>query len=311
LERIGWVQDYIRFNENFPRVDWPGVYEYVDNKYPNKESHALWCGIANFWLEQLKNSLHGGYTVAETENFMLLHSETESYINTFSSSLENILRKIINTLEGIASDEGYGKYVVLIFGNQDLYYDYILDYYPHQGEFSPSSGVFTNEGYGHFVFPSQAIDFSEPIAAHELTHSLMSHLPLPTWLNEGIAVSTENALYDSAPLILNNKVMSKLYHYWSRNDIQKFWSGESFYMAGDGSQLSYQLSQIMVNHLSKDYGCFREFCNTVSYVDSGGEAFLKVYGSTLEELIVGYFGPGMWAPDPDKWNFNTNLVQND
>jgi len=70
-------------------------------------------------------------------------------------------------------------------------------FYPEEGEFDLSSGMYINEGYGHFVFPAQDINFAEPIAVHELTHVCVVHLPIPLWLNEGMAVLMEDVLADN------------------------------------------------------------------------------------------------------------------
>lgn len=133
--------------------------------------------------------------------------------------LEYSLKKTLTTLQGIASDESFGKYVVIIFDDIDNYYSYMSYFYPKDGEYGLSSGVYLNEGYGHFAFPHQELSYAESIAAHELTHALLSHLPIPRWLDEGMAVSIEDIITSSSPLRMNNQLYSEHESFWGEDEI--------------------------------------------------------------------------------------------
>ena len=69
-------------------------------------------------------------------------SESDRYVALLQCFLESTLKKILSTLKGIASDEGYGKYVVIVFMDIDDYYAYMTYFYPDDGEFGLRSCKF-------------------------------------------------------------------------------------------------------------------------------------------------------------------------
>jgi hypothetical protein len=69
---------------------------------------------------------------------------------------EKTRSRVHKLLPGIASDEGYGKFVMLIVHDHDAYYRYITNHYtdvPDAEELAFSSGMYINHGYGLFVSP--------------------------------------------------------------------------------------------------------------------------------------------------------------
>jgi hypothetical protein len=103
-------------------------------------------------------------------------------------------RAIHSALTGLASTGGFGPHAILVFETEDEYYEYIAPYYP-EGHYAVSAGVYLNEGYGHFVLPRREPGLLEPVVAHELTHALLSHLPLPRWLDEGVTMISPEQIY--------------------------------------------------------------------------------------------------------------------
>ena len=64
--------------------------------------------------------------------------------------------------------------------------------------------------------------------AHELAHNSVVHLPLPAWLNEGLAILVERAAgYVQRP-ILDHELRERHLSFWNPGNIQKFWAGDSF-----------------------------------------------------------------------------------
>lgn len=45
----------------------------------------------------------------------------------------------------------------MIFQDNDQYYEHVGMFFPDEGEFGLSAGMYINEGYGHFVFPSKQL----------------------------------------------------------------------------------------------------------------------------------------------------------
>ncbi len=170
------------------------------------------------------------------------------------------------------------------------------------GEYGLSSGAYLNRGYGHFAFPNQELAIAESIAAHEMTHALVSHLPIPVWLNEGIAVSIEDLITGSSPLRMGKDKYTQHQLFWGEEEIQEFWSGDSFSRPDEAQELSYHLAQFVVNSLSQDYDAFIQFANKANDIDGGESAAIEVYGGSLGNLITQFFGVGDWSPRPEKWD---------
>ncbi|MEM1176472.1 MAG: hypothetical protein AAGI27_16890 [Pseudomonadota bacterium] len=291
--------------DGFPRPRWDSISERVFSE-PEDTWAAAWGDWSNRWVNSVLDQLPESYRLVETDNFLVVSSENDRYVELLSNFLERSLLRILSSLQGIASDEGYGKHVLLMFSNQELYYQYISHFYPDDGEFILSSGVFLDPGYGHFVFPFLEMSEAEATSAHELTHACLSHLPIPLWLNEGFAVTMEDEICGSAPLHMDNERFSEHASFWDDETIQEFWLGTSFNRTDQGSVLSYELARYCVRALSHDYDAFVAFANSASYLDSGEAAAVEVFGGSLGGLVHQFFGDGNWSPRPELWTTDGN-----
>ena len=143
------------------------------------------------------------------------------------------------------------------------------------------------------------LDYAEVVAAHEMTHALLDHLPIPKWLNEGIAITIENMFTSYGHS--ENEVYNEHHSFWNEKEIQEFWSGDSFSRSDEAQKLSYHLAHLAVKSLSTDYNTFIKFVNSAHYSDGGERAAQEYYGGTLGNLIAQLFGESNWSPEPEKW----------
>ncbi len=86
-----------------------------------------------------------------------------------------------------------------------------------------------NDGCSHFVTMESNLQVFEPTIVHEMTRCLASHLSLPAWLTEGIAVNMQRRLSppQSPELFTPQQMHAKHQAYWNPDLIQEFWSGKS------------------------------------------------------------------------------------
>ena len=287
-ELNGFFEDCLEVRDGFSRVDWEGLSHYT---HKLGDSDELWSEIARLWVSQLVSEVKDDCVQFESSNFLLVSSGSisESENTSILSFLEMARRQILSTLSGIASDEGYGKHVVLIFADSDEYYRYISDFYQESATMTYSAGVYLNRGYGHFAMTYLDMNEAEATLGHELTHALLSHLPIPTWVDEGLAVGMENLLSHSVYTSMDADMESQHQKFWNASRFKEFYSGESFSSAGKGQELSYHLGEFAVNTLSKDYESFTEFANLANFNDGGESAAKEVYGNGLDDLITGLF----------------------
>jgi len=303
-QRLDWMIDLMPIDSGLPRPDWPAIYRYIENN-PTVNESQLWSNVAGTWLEELRAALPHEHTISETENFVLLSANSDHYNKTLLVFLERSRKRLLAIADGICADLGHGKYVVMVFESIDTYYDYISHFGPKDGGITGlSSGMYLNYGYGHFVFQEDRIDMAEPIAAHEMTHALLSHLPIPLWLNEGMAVNMESLIAGTPAERLNQSVFDLHAEFWNEESIQEFWTGDSFFRADEGQRLSYQLAQVLVSNISENYAAFKRFANEAHSSDGGEAAMKQVYGLGLSDLAASFLGEGNWQPRPESWSID-------
>lgn len=292
-----------REGATLPIVAWDALDAQVPQSDDPKVLDAFWTAVACTWLQKLKQALGDGYNIVESERFLLISSLAPRPAQVMLDYAEKTRRRILMLLEGIAHDTESGKVCILVFRDVDTYYQYVSNYYPSDGEFAQSGGMFLQFGYGHFVFTEADMLQMEPTIAHELTHCLMQHLPIPAWLNEGIAVNTEHRLSPpiGRPLETPAELQQMHLAFWNESTIQEFWSGKSWNRAGDSNKLSYDMAANLVRLAAADRNAFRAFANSANLADSGTSAAANTLGYPIEHLAEAVLGEGPWAPQPERW----------
>jgi len=291
-----------RRGPTLPIVDWEAMDAHVPATGAAAALDAFWTALARKWLEALGAALGERYAIGDSERFLLLSTLEPSRANVVLNFVERTRRRVLLVIEGIARETEMGKVCVLVFDSQDRYYEYVSNYDVAEGEYSLSSGMFIQRGYGHFVFVASEVSAMEPTIAHELTHCMVQHLPLPAWLNEGIAVNTEYRLCPPGrPLYTPAQMQEKHLKFWSELTIQEFWSGKSWRRPDEGNMLSYDLAKHFVVLASREYDAFRAFANAADVADSGNAAALEHLGYPVGNLAEAVLGEGAWAPQPETW----------
>jgi hypothetical protein len=301
----------LRSDATFPIPEWDKVSVPEDKA---NDLEQFWTTAAYTWLNELRLKLGDRYVISESDQFLLLGSLDDRERRLALEYAEKTRTRVLQLLPGIAADEGYGKFVMLVLHDHDAYYAYISNYYidvAEADELAFSSGMFINHGYGHFVFVAEDLDQIEPVIAHELTHSLLTRLPLPAWVNEGIAVNTERRLCArsrsgfGAP-----ELQAKFAAFWNPATIQEFWSGRSWLRPDDGNSLSYELATTFIGLAAKDdWQRFVAFVNAADIADAGDGAARKHLGFPIANLAEAVLGPGDWTPSPAKWKNGTERGQ--
>lgn len=301
--RMAWMPDTELPIPNWDEQRWPESSEV-------ELLHAHANTLAATWLEAMAAALPGEHVRAESENFMLLSALERRASDALLKYLERSRTRVLAILPGIAADHGHGKIVVIVFGNEDSYYQYVTHYGSQSTEPEAfTGGMFIDAGYGHFVFSESPFEVMEPVVVHELTHCLVRHLPIPAWLNEGLAVNTEHRFVPPRPRYRANELQFLFERYWNESTIQEFWSGKSFLRPDDGQPLSYELAKVLVQLLDKDYQVLSRFCAAATHDDAGEDAAKAVLGASLQDLAAIVLGPGQWTPAPALWATGTERGQ--
>ena len=283
-----------------PRPDWAVIHDWVENNIAPPGLNIAWNQLANDWLRALIDALPTGYECYESPEFVLLSDFDSRQAGWLLRWCEHSRHVIMKTLTGVAQDEGYGKHVVLALSDPESYHDYILDFYPDEGEFAGSGGIFVDRGYGHIALWAADSAEHDRTIAHELTHALLSHLPLPMWLNEGVTQVVEDTVMESSYFTVDREIRQRHRTFWTPETMDEFWSGESFSRPDDGQELSYHLAQILTHNLMSDYPQqVTDILNAADRRDAGEAALLQVCGVSLNARITQFLGEGDWSPRSD------------
>jgi hypothetical protein len=275
--------------------DWKAVLQQLRATRPKVVWWETCHELAKQWLLQLKSDLGGCYHLYESENFLVLCAEGPTATRTMIGYAEKSLAVLKKYCEGILPTNSYGKRAILIFTDQDDYYAYVSHFHS-DGSHSLSSGMMLSHGYMHIAFPFAWIFSARRIITHELVHNCIAHLRIPSWLHEGMAQKLERLVMNTRGFTLDRELVGEHHAHWTEQNIQEFWAGASFYVAGERNKLSYSLAEILTEFLSADWKAFLDFVAEADYRDSGQDASVRILNKCLGETIGQFLGPGNWRP---------------
>jgi hypothetical protein len=289
----------------FPMLDWSAVQAWVQTLPEGPAQAAAWSASELAWLAHLRVALGAGYRLRAQGSALLLSCLPSAQAEATLGFVNRSLQRILRLLEGLAVSPEWGHEILIVFDDDESYYRYVAPFYPDAGgEFAASSGMYLNAGCGHFVTFQGDMPSVEPVIVHELTHACLAHLSLPAWLNEGLAVNTEQRLCGFSPSD-PRRMQERHRRFWGADEVQGFWSGQSFLRNDDGNELSYDLARILVAQFAADWPRFRAFARAAS-LDDGGSAAARTHlgldlGAALGALLEREPDPA-WTPRPETWN---------
>jgi hypothetical protein len=310
---------HLSSESGFPLLDWEAANAWVSAIPDPKAQAAAWTQCERAWLQHLRAALGAAYRLQEAGDALLLSTLEPNVATATLGFMAKTQQRVNRVLDGIAQVSDWGRDILIVFDDEDTYYRYVSHCYPQAGEFAGSSGMYIDGGCGHFATVKADLRSIEPVIAHEMTHGCLSHLPIPAWLNEGLAVNTEQRLCPApgAPLLTPQQMHHKHRAFWGAAEIQEFWSGKSFLRPDDGNMLSYDLARILVSQLSLDWPRFRGFVLDANLNDAAAAAAAKhlqldlgaAASAILErEPVAGWSpNPALWADAPERGAFSVAL----
>ncbi|RST47225.1 hypothetical protein [Variovorax sp. MHTC-1] len=296
---------HLDYYEGFPLLRWSEVEIWLSGLESPAAQAAAWEAMERGWLQHFREALGPQFLLRESKTAMLLSSMEAGVAAATLSYMERTLQRVASILNGLAQIPPWGKDILIVFDDAESYYRYVSHYYPDAGEFAFSSGMYIDRDSAHFVSVKTDLGAIEPVIAHEMTHACLAHLPLPLWLNEGLAVNVENRIAGGSAAQLRARALNNRHKgFWGPEVIQEFWSGESFGRTDDGSMLSYDLARLIVAQFAKDWHTFTGFVLQADAKDAGevaAQEHLHVnLGAVVCALLEKDFS-SQWAPNPPRW----------
>jgi hypothetical protein len=284
--------------KGFPRPQWGVIQKWVKENIPGDDVSVAYYEVPLDWLRILRARLGGTYAVFQSPHFMLLTARGEDAARSILRTSEAAMRLIEHWLGSAAARQGQGKHVVLDCDTIENYYDYVSYFYEGDRGVRASGGIFLGRGYQHIALPPLK-DMKDTLI-HEFAHNRVAHLPLPPWLNEGIAVTLEREIGGRRHGRIDREQRRKHQAHWTPKNISTFWRGDSFHDDdGEVVGLSYSLADTLVDLLVQDFPNFKSFVAEANRSDSGEAAAKNCLGIGLDELAATFLGPGDWSPKPN------------
>lgn len=294
----------------YPVLDWAAAQAWVDRIEPGDAQASAWSACELAWLEHFRAALGGAYRIDHQGSAVLLSTLDRNVASATLSFVNKTLQRVTRVLDGVANTHEWGKDILVVFDDDETYYRYVAYYYSEAGEFAGSGGMFIHGGCGHFATVKADLRSIEPVIAHELTHSCLSHLPIPAWLNEGLAVNTEHRLCPPPSDVFGSRPSPQQMHlrhqkFWGTSEIQEFWSGKSFLRTDEGNELSYDLARILVSQFASEWEQFRAFVLAANMADGGASAAAEHLGVELGGVAAALLeqpSGAAWTPTPQVWS---------
>ena len=289
--------------ETLPHPDWPEVYAWV-NGFEEDRRDTAFLACERAWLGMLAQALGPEYRVFESDHALVLSDRPANEAKAALEFVDGTRRRVRRMLEEIAGDDT-GKEVLLSFADADTYSRYARYYCPDLDETMVSAGMFLRAGSEHFIVHGEELWRIEPTIVHELTHAQLTHLALPLWVNEGMAVNTEQRLTQRGANAYDVKALEKKHAaFWTPESIQQFWNGTAFKRDDDGSELAYDLGRLLVNGMCSDWSAFKRFAAAARAEDAGAQAAAECLDVDLGEAVRHFLEAedGEWGPRPEAWS---------
>jgi hypothetical protein len=293
-----------RWHEGLPHPDWEAAGAWQD-ALPAARHAQAWLALERGWLDWLRGPLGLHYRLYESDTALLLTTQTPRLAQIKLAYLGTTLKRIERSLEEIADHDLAGKEILIAFADEDDYYRYVSAFYPEDGTFGMSAGMHLGAGCGHFVTHGLELEKLEPTIVHEMTHSCLRHLPLPLWLNEGLAQAIERRFapdYEDPFARLDR--LRKQSGFWTPDSIQEFWAGDAFHRPDDRQQMAYGLALSLVETFAQEWTRFKAFVREANHADAGLAAAHDRLGLDLGEcmrLFLEQAEGDDWAPRPARW----------
>jgi hypothetical protein len=238
--------------------------------------------LSRDWLNKLNaDAFSGKLSTGESARFILLGDIAPTHGKNVLAFAEQTLDRFLADFGDIARFGPASKMPIIALSEQDDYYRLISAFFD-EGTYGLSSGLFIHEGLSFFIFPNEDMWALEPVIAHELLHAVMFHLPLPAWVNEGLAVNAEfrygNRYSDPRR---RDDLIPHHRSYWNPARLQSFLRGALFSSASEGQELSYDLARQLVLGLSNDWTQMKQFIVSAQAEDFGERAANEHFGFSL------------------------------
>ena len=291
------ARSFMTTDHGLPHVDWGAADAWIERTEPDCAQHQrARRGVAAAWLDELRDALeddHRRWRSASVEGLAPLESNLSAGVRDVADRSLKVIHQSLSQLWGGDPIPPVG---VIALASKDDYYSFVSHYYPDEGTWGTSGGMYIRETFPVLVLPMQVRHAYPATIAHELTHHALKALDLPIWAEEGLTQMMEERVTGQTDFVFDRQKRERHGEHWSAVGLNRFWSGESYHSAEDDEQeLAYNLSEVMARTLLADHPKrFMAFAKEARSADFGAAAAKKHLGVSLSELAARSLGDGDW-----------------
>jgi hypothetical protein len=248
--------------------------------------------LQRHWLKRIAEVAGSNFGVIESDRFILMARDPEES-KWILDIAEQGQQKAVASLGERIGEPVTGKIPIIIFMNTHLYRQHVR-YYGPDGRPDESDGVCAHDN-GEIHIALLSLSKIKDVLPHELTHAHVGNLPLPTWLNEGVAqLVARRWKYD-----LTAEFESHAKLFWRTRRLDRLWTAEAFDAprVEEETDFAYLFSELLVKEIRRlGESDFRKFLAEANKSDAGEAACKSVYGFGLQVWAQKLLGPGDWGP---------------
>lgn len=274
-----------------PHIDWNLAGPWLDRQAGVTDRHSiLERALVAGWLDEMRDAIEQDCQRWRHPLFEGLAPMEHGVAQRVARGADHAADVVAKALRSIRGNQPFPPLAVVCLPNIDTYYSFVSPFYPDQGEFATSGGMYLRSERPSF--PTICLVASDKHAleatlAHELTHHALSPLGMPLWLEEGFTQMMEERVIGATGFTVNCEILARHRALWGEVGLDRFFSGEAFHSPeGEQQELAYHLSQLIVrSELSENATRFFEFSRAASEGDAGDAAAREHLRRSLFDLV--------------------------
>ena len=140
------LQPYLGLVQHVPLLDWKALADWAQGQGDHTaQVQAIEQG-RRAWLLHLRQALWPQMAVRATEQVLMLSSLDDVEAQALARYVAKARQRVTQTLGELAQDGLTERTVILVLDTEEDYYHYVSIYYPEEGEFAFSGGMFIHAG---------------------------------------------------------------------------------------------------------------------------------------------------------------------
>jgi len=283
-----------------PVLDGTAVNRWLEPVSDDRERAAARQACQHAWLLHVRDALGPNYHLLAYDRVDVLSSLGEA--RAIGEFFARVTDRIGQALQPLAWHDAVASRSVMILPDCEPDWLSHVGSYDHECNDLPEhSGVFITSACPHFAARLPLAERMELFVAWELARQALVHLPMPIWLQYGIASNTAERVTGARLASLTPDQMHYLQQqFWTERGIHAFWSGSAFHPDDEQlSTLAGDLARRLVESLGRDWEAFSRFAAQAMRPDAGAQSACDLLGVDLGEAVCAVLGrpaASGWAP---------------